>query len=261
MQVTPMSAPLGARVEGIDVKQLDDQAFDQLKALFRQYHVLAFPNQKLSIQEHLAFGERWGTLLRHPYGGMPDHPDMLELKNRGKRRDVNQHWHSDMTYNLTPPKLTMLYAHETPSIGGDTAFSNQVLAFDELSAGLKSTLAHLRAVHSAADLARLYNADTSEAAKATHPVVRTHDESGKKALYVCRAFTEKITGWSRQESAGLLGTLFEHSVRPEFQGRHAWQSGDLLMWDNRSVMHYAVHDHGDEPRVIHRLQIEGEAPA
>jgi taurine dioxygenase len=92
-------------------------------------------------------------------------------------------------------------------------------------------------------------------------VVRTHDETGEQALFVCRAFTRKFTGWSRTESEGLLETLFTHSVRPEYQGRHRWRPGDLLMWDNRVVLHYAVHDHGDDPRLIHRLQVEGPIPA
>lgn len=192
---------------------------------------------------------------------MKEYPDIIELKNAGKRRDVNQHWHSDMTYNPMPPKLTMLYAHETPAIGGDTAFSNQVLAYAGLSKALKDVIADMTAEHSAADLARIYKADSAEAPRATHPVVRTHDESGEKALFVCRAFTEKFTGWTRQESQGLLNTLFEQSTRMEYQGRHQWQPGDLVMWDNRSVLHYAVHDHGDDSRRIHRLQVEGDAPA
>ena len=230
-----MSAPLGARVENVDVNDLSEAQFAEIHALFLQHHVLAFPGQTLSIEQHLAFGQRWGKLVRHPYAGMKDYPDVIELKNAGKR-------------------------HETPNVGGDTAFANQVLAYGELSDGLKAILANMTAEHSAADLARIYKADSAEAPRATHPVVRTHDESGEKALYVCRAFTEKFTGWSRRESEGLLNTLIEQSTRPEYQGRHQWQPGDLLMWDNRSVLHYAVHDHGDEPRLIHRLQVEGDIP-
>lgn len=260
MQVVPMSAPLGATILGVDVTRLADNQWEEIHRLFLQHRVLAFPGQTLTPEQHMAFGARWGPLVRHPYAGRDDHPDLIELVNTGKKRDVNQHWHSDMTYNPAPPKLTMLYALETPEIGGDTAFSNQVIAYNELSKGLKDTLANLKAEHTAAGLAAIYKADSSKVPKATHPVARTHDETFEKALYVCRAFTQKFTGWSRNESQGLLETLFNHSTRPEYQARHRWQVDDLVMWDNRAVLHYAVHDHGDDARLIHRLQVEGPIP-
>jgi len=120
----------------------------------------------------------------------------------------------------------------------------------------------MTAEHTAAGLAQAYKEDSQQAPTATHPVVRTHDESGQKALYVCRAFTRKFAVWSRQDSAALLAYLFEHSARPEFQARHRWKAGDLVMWDNRALLHFAVHDHADdEPRLIHRLQVQGRVPA
>jgi taurine dioxygenase len=164
-----------------------------------------------------------------------------------------------MSYNQAPPKLTMLYAHAAPPFGGDTAFANQHLAYQELTPAFKETINDLKAVHSAAGLARLYGQDEKEAARALHPLVRKHDESDKLALFACRSFTEKIDGWSRQESKALLEFLFDHSTKMEYQARHHWQAGDLVMWDNRSVLHYAVHDHGDQERVIHRLQVVGES--
>jgi taurine dioxygenase len=165
-----------------------------------------------------------------------------------------------MTYDPAPPKLTMLYALEAPAIGGETAFANQVLAYKELSVGMKALVDSLIAKHSARDLARLYGQDPDQASEADHPVVRTHDESGERALYVCRAFTRQFRDWSRQESKVLLDYLYEHCVRPEYQARHQWQAGDLVMWDNRCLLHYAVHDHGDNHRLIHRLQVRGVAP-
>jgi taurine dioxygenase len=256
-----MSAPLGAVVEDIDVNRIDADRFRELHALFCTHHVLVLPNQHLTPEQQLAFGRRWGQLVRHPYAGLKDHPEIIELRNTGKARDVNQHWHSDMTYNTAPPKLTMLYAHAAPQFGGDTAFANQHLAYDELSSGLKQTLEGLRALHSARGLAELYGAAKAEAPEAEHPVIRSHDETGRRALYVCRAFTRQFRGWSRAESRGLLEYLFEHSVRPEYQARHRWHAGDLVLWDNRCLLHFAVHDHGDEPRLIHRLQVEGPVPA
>ncbi len=260
MKISRMSAPLGAIVDEVDVRNVDDASWQKLNDAFCEYKVLVFPLQTITPEEHMQFGSKWGELVKHPYAGLKEHPYIIELTNPGKRKDVNQHWHSDMTYNKVPPKLTMLYAHEAPSIGGDTAFSNQVLAYQALSDGLKKTVNDLRAVHSASGLAQLYGKDSAEAARAEHPVVRRHDETGEKALYVCRAFTHRFVGWSTQESESLLEYLYQHSVRPEFQARHHWHKGDLIMWDNRALVHFAVHDHDDEPRVIHRLQVQGLVP-
>jgi taurine dioxygenase len=262
MNVESISAPLGARVSGLDVRSLDDAGWQRINTLFLKYRVLAFPDQDLTPEEQMAFAARWGKLVRHPYAGMKAYPDIIELKNVGKSKDINQHWHSDMTYNLAPPKLTMLYALEAPDIGGDTAFSNQVLAYQALSEGLRSTVDDLVAEHSAAGLAAVYKAEGDEAPRASHPVVRTHDETGERALYVCRAFTNKFVGWRKKESEALLEYLYAHTVSPEFQGRHQWRKGDLVMWDNRCLLHYAVHDHAeDQLRKIHRVQVEGSTPA
>lgn len=262
MEITRFAAPLGARIDGVDVRSVTDSEWKEINKHFLAHQVLVFPNQKLNEHEHMAFAKRWGKLVRHPYAGLKEFPEIIELRNVGKSRDINQHWHSDMTYNPAPPKFTMLYARETPSIGGDTAFSNQILAYEALSEGLKAVLADLKAEHTAVGLAGQYKQSAEQAPNAIHPVVRTHDETKQRALYVCRAFTHKFVGWSTRESKALLEFLYEHSTRPEFQARHHWQPGDLVMWDNRSLLHYAVHDHGeDEVRTIHRLQVEGPAPA
>ncbi len=261
MNVRRLAAPLGATVEDLDVRRVDDRTWQTLNDLFCRHHVLVFPGQDLTPEEHMAFGRRWGELARHPYAGLDAFPEIIQLENRGKRRDVNQHWHSDMSYNERPPKLTMLYCLKAPPLGGDTAFANQHLACAELSPGLRQALAGLTAEHTAEGLAGIYGEDPAAAPRAEHPVIRSHDENGEPALFVCRAFTRRFVGWTREESRSLLGYLFEHTVRPEFQARHHWRPGDLVMWDNRSVLHFAVHDHGDEPRVIHRLQVEGPRPA
>lgn len=259
MKIKKMSAPLGAIIEDLDVNQVDATTAAELDKLFCEHHLLVFPNQTLSPEQHMAFAQNWGKLVKFPYGGLPDYPDIIVLKNNGKATDVNQHWHSDMTYNQAPPKLTMLYAHKAPEFGGDTAFSNQHLAYQELSDAFKERFADATALHSAEGLARLYGQDEKAAPRATHPLFRPHEVTGELALYACRAFTQQLTGWSKVESKAILEFLFEHSVRMEFQARHNWQAGDLVMWDNRSVLHYAVHDHGDDERVIHRLQVEGES--
>ena len=255
-----MAAPLGAIVTGLDVRDADADQWAELNALFCRHHVLVFPEQDLTEEDQVRFAGLWGKLIPFPYGALPGHPNLIELKNRGKDKDVNQHWHSDMSYNPLPPKLTMLYALQAPELGGETAFANQILAYEELSTGMRRLVDDLQAVHSAEGLAQLYGADTEAAPRAVHPVVRTHDESGARALYVCRAFTTRFVDWRRQDSAAVLDYLFEHSVRPEYQARHQWRAGDLVMWDNRCLLHYAVHDHGDDARLIHRCQVEGPQP-
>ena len=257
MKTRPMSAPLGLIVEDLDVRTIDHSHWLMLDELFCQHHVLVFPDQQLTPAEHQTFAEYWGDLVPFPYGGLPDYPNIIELRNRGKKGDVNQHWHTDMSYAPAPPKLTMLYALETPALGGETAFANQILAYEELSVGIKRLLDDLVAEHSAEDLARLYGADAKEAMRSEHPVVRVHEDSGERALYICQAFTRRFKDWTRAESKALLDYLYEHSVRPEFQARHQWRPNDLVMWDNRCLLHYAVHDHGDDPRLLHRLQIQG----
>lgn len=257
MRVEQLSAPLGAMVTELDVRDIDRSSFDEINDLFCKYHVLVFPGQKLAPSEQIGFAQLWGDLVAHPYASMKEYPNLIELKNFGKGKDVNQHWHSDMTYSEKPPILTMLYAIQAPKFGGETAFSNQILAYQEISDGLKKVLDKLTAFHSADGLAKLYGESSSAAPSAEHPLIRVHSETKKKSIYACRAFTKRIVGWSKQESRAILEYLFEHSVRPEFQARHSWQPGDLLMWDNRCLLHYAVHDHGDEPRVLHRLQVEG----
>ena len=251
---------MGAAVAGLDVKKVDAETFEVLDRLFCEHQVLVFRDQELTPAEQMNFASHWGSLVRHPYAGLNEFPEIIELKNRGKRKDVNQHWHTDMSYDLLPPKITMLYAHEAPEFGGDTAFANQVLAYEEMSAGLRSTIDSLRALHTAEELAGIYGEDASNAPRAEHPVVRTHDVTSLRALYVCRAFTKRFVDWSVHESRALLEHLFEHSTRIEFQFRHRWRKKDLVMWDNRSVLHFAVHDHGEQPRRIHRLQVEGPKP-
>ena len=260
MDVTRFAAPLGAVVSGVDVRELDEPGFATVVAALAEHHVLAFPDQSLSPAEQQDFAARWGPLQAHPYNGTPEHPNVMRLENQGKDKNPNEHWHSDMSYEPVPPKLTMLHALEAPALGGETAFANQHLAFDALSPTLQDQLRGMRAVHSAEGLARLYRQDPGGAPRATHPVVRRHDERGDEALYVCRAFTQRFEGWRRSESRGLLEFLFEHSARPDFQARHRWRAGDLVLWDNRSVLHYAVHDHGDQPRTMHRVQVQGSPP-
>ncbi len=260
-EVSRLAAPLGARVRGCDLGALGDKAFRRLHDLLLEHQVLAVSGQSLTPEGQVALARRWGEPTHHPISPhMPGHPELIEIRNQGKATTLNEHWHSDVTFHEHPPKLTMLHALEMPELGGDTLFASQYLAYEALSDGMKQLLDGLRAVHSAAGFAARVGQDPAAAPSAEHPVVRTHDESGRKALYVCRAFTRSFVGMSRRESAPLLEFLYEHTTQPDFQMRLVWEPGDVVLWDNRCVLHYAVHDHGDAPRTLRRVTIDGPRP-
>ena len=262
LQLRPVAPTLGAEIRGLDVRDLDEATFAAVQRAFAAHRLLVFKDQSLSPEELMRFGERWGELHVHPITPHLDGlPPVQAIRNTGKQTTLNEHWHTDMSFMPTPPKITMLHALEIPELGGDTAFADQHAAYDSLSDGLKALLDGLKAVHRSDDFARIVGRDAKDAPSGTHPVVRTHPDTGRKALYVCRAFTKRFDGLTRSESAGLLEFLFERSVRPDFTHRHRWEVGDLVMWDNRSLLHYAIHDHGDAPRLLHRVTVIGEEPA
>lgn len=256
----PASVALGARVEGIDLRDGAAETVAELRALLLQYHLLVLPGQELSALELEAFGRLWGDLLTHPATKHKDTPYVQWIggKERKFRFFPGQHpfgggWHSDMTWHSTPPIITGLHARRLPSSGGDTAFANQHLAFNTLDAETKQQIGRLRAFHSG----KVFGPDVEDS---IHPVVRTHEESGRKALYVNANFTKYVIDAPPDESERLLFRLLAHATRPEFVYRHHWQLGDLVLWDNRSVMHYAISDY-DEPRIMHRFVVQGGKPS
>jgi taurine dioxygenase len=185
-------------------------------------------------------------------------------------------WHSDMTFDDKPPLGSVLYAKEVPPYGGDTMFANQYMAYDALSPGMKRTLEGMSAVHSASSQ---YGADaksdasrnnehrsmkpkTSQSASAevVHPVVRTHPETGRKALYVNVGHTQCFDGWTKEESRPLLRWLYDHCAKPEFTCRFAWTNNAVAFWDNRCTQHYALNDYHGHRREMHRVTIEGDRP-
>ena len=270
-----VAGALGAEVQGIDLKKsLGDKAvFAELRRLWLEHQVLFFRGQDLSPAEFMAFAEHFGTPVEYPMvKGLPEFPRIIEVKKLEHERNAfGAVWHSDTVYLERPPMASMLIARELPPYGGDTLFANMVLAFEALSPSLQKVLESLRAVHSSAkaDVTktredRIRTGGTEDARKefvVEHPVVRTHPETGRKALYVNPAHTVRFAGWTEEESAGLLKFLFEHQVRPEFTCRFSWQPGSIAFWDNRCAMHNPVNDYHGFRRLMHRITLAGDVPA
>lgn len=285
MKIKRLGAAAGAEVSGVDIsKPLSNAEFDAIHQAFADHCVLVFPGQKLSPEQQLAFSRRFGPPIAHVLEGfrLPDYPEVFIVSNK-KKKDANgekpvgaiyagQYWHTDLSYVAEPAMASMLHSLEMPSVGGDTMFANMYLAYDNLSAPMKAFLAPLEALH---DYTHAYETVLSklpgrppmtEEQKAlvppvVHPVIRTHPVTKKKALYVNPGFTRRILGLTEDESSALLGFLHMHATRPEFIYRHDWTVGDVVLWDNRCLMHRAISDYDmNEPRHMHRTTIAGDKP-
>jgi taurine dioxygenase len=277
ISVNRISGALGAEIGGVDLSApLDDAAIGEIRRALVENLVIFFRDQHLTPEQHLAFGRCFGELQIHDFvEGMADNEEILEVrKEEYETRNFGGGWHSDVSYLERPALGSVLYAREVPAYGGDTMFANQYLAYDTLSDGMKSLLGGMRAMHSARKSYGLYAARAADAgrrsmtirvteeahAEIDHPVVRTHVESGKKALYVHGGFTVRFQDMTEEESAPLLTYLYDHAVRPEFTCRFRWEKGSIAFWDNRCVQHNAINDYHGQRRVMHRVTIAGERP-
>jgi taurine dioxygenase len=280
LHIRPFAGPLGAEVLGLDLAQpLSQNDFLQLHAAHLKHHVLVFRDLRITPQQQVDFSRRFGPLQIHVLRNfqLAGTPEMLIVSNiveDGKPiglGDAGHFWHSDLSYKETPSLGSMLHAQELPAEGGDTLFANMHLAYDTLPAALKHTIRDLRAEHSYlkqyAELQRrspwrpnLTQAQIDEVAPVVHPVVRTHPETGRKALFVSEHFTTRIVGLPDDESIALLDELFAHSVKPEHLYRHQWQPHDMVFWDNRSLMHLAAGCPAEQRRKLYRTTIEGDVP-
>jgi len=232
--------------------------------------VIFLRDQKATPQQQLAFARKFGEPIEYPQlKGLPESPLITPvIKLEHERNNFGGIWHSDTTYLPVPPMGSMLLAREVPPYGGDTMFANQYLAYEALSDGLKKTLEGLMGISSSAkaDVSKTRE-DRMKAAgqelkvlTAAHPIVRTHPETGRKALYTSDAHTAHIEGWTEKESLPLLRFLWEHQTRPEFTCRFRWDVGSLAFWDNRSAMHNPINDYHGYRRVMHRITLAGDKP-
>ncbi len=264
-----LSGALGVEIRGVDLSQpLDKAHFDEIRSLYNQNVVILFREQKLEPADLVRFIEGFGAAEPHPLGsrrGLDGLPQVMVLENaKGKLGPRNDIWHSDISYGEVPPLGSALYARTVTEGRADTMFCNMYAAYDELSPGLKKTLDGLRAVHTAEPLVREVPSRLSVKVAppgVEHPVVRTHPESGRKALYVNPWYTTHFVGWTAEESRPLLEYLAAIATRHENIYRHHWRVDDFLMWDNRSAMHYGVRDYDDSmPRFLWRVTAAGDRP-
>lgn len=261
LQLTPLTGHIGASVEGIKLASLTDSQFDAVHQAFLDHCVLVFPSQHLTLDDHVGFAARWGDFSTSPFVKyLPDHPAVLQLNNLGKANAVTENWHYDSTFLPAPPSLTMLSARRIP-VGGDTMWSSQYHAYETLSEGMKRMLHGVRGEFAGTRLAKRVGKE-SEIPFSLHPVVRTHPETGRKALFVGHPgdTLRGLEDMTEEESLPLIEYLYAHSTKPDRVYRHHWVEGDVIMWDNRCTMHYAVHDYGDQTRELHRISITGEQP-
>ena len=279
-QIETFDAPLGAQVLGLDLAQpLSQGDFQRLHHAHLDHHVLVFRDQRITPQQQVDFSRRFGPLQIHVLRQfqLPTQPEVLIISNIVENGqpiglgDAGHFWHSDLSYKEVPSLGSMLHAQELPHEGGDTVFANMHLAWESLPAALRHAVRGARAEHSYLsqyeELRRrnpwrpaLTQAQIDEVQPVTHPVVRVHPETGRRALFVSEHFTTRIVGLPDDESRALLDELFAHSVRPEHLYVHRWQPHDLVFWDNRSLMHLATGCPPDQRRKLYRTTIEGDAP-
>ena len=271
--VKPLAGAIGAEIFGADLSQpLMPKVLDEIHRAHLDHLVIVFRNQDLTPDNHKAFARNFGSAhINDFFPTIEGHPDIqLVAKNPEDTRNGGSVWHTDVSYAAKPPLGSMLYALEVPKHGGDTMFASMYASYDALSDGMKELLESLNAVHSATtsfgtnatgpemraknkSMKFKYSEDAEQLA--THPVIRTHRETGRRGLYVNRSFTKHFEGMTPEESAPLLQYLYDHMARPEFTCRVRWGKGTLTFWDNRCVHHSALNDYQGQRRIMHRVTV------
>jgi taurine dioxygenase len=273
IQIRRVSGAVGAEISGIDLAAgVSDATIAAIRQAWLEHGVLFFRNQPLEPGAFQAFAERFGEVVEYPFvKGIEGHPLIIPvLKLAHEKVNFGGIWHTDTAYLDVPPMASMLIARELPPFGGDTLFASGYAAFEALTPAMQRMLEGLTGVNASAkaDVTRTREdriKDGPAAAPrkdlvAEHPVVRTHPETGRKALYVNFGHTMRFAGMTEEESRPLLEFLFVHQVKPEFTCRFIWQVGDIAFWDNRCVLHNPVNDYHGYKRSMHRVTLKGDRP-
>ena len=275
ISVTRYGASLGAEVGGVDLSQeLDDETIGEIRRALLENLVIFFHGQQLSPERQIAFARRFGTLSIHDQvPGMNDFPEIIEVRKEPEdERNFGGAWHGDVTYMEEPALGSILHALEVPEVGGDTLWSNQYLAYETLSSGMRAMLDRLVTIHTPAKIYGLTSQDWSKTSsiktspnataeyETEHPLIRTHPETGKKLLFISGLFTPRFKDMTEEESKPLIDFLMEQATREEFTCRWRWTKGDVAFWDNRATLHYALNDYSGHRRVMHRVMINGDRP-
>ncbi len=276
IDVQPIAGAMGAEIHGVDLASLDDASFAEIVDAFHRFGAIVLRNQKISHDQHKTFARRFGALEVHPIvDGLAGHPEIIKMhKAAGDAATFGVGWHSDNSFTERPSLCSVVYGVTVPPFGGDTLFANQYLAYETLSAGMRRMLDGLSAVHSAkyaytapttvdkyeGKTTMSYRHTEAVQSEVVHPVVRTHPDTGRRALYVNPMFTVRFADMTEAESRPLLDFLFRHASREDFQCRIRWQEGSVTMWDNRCVQHTALDDCQGFERVHYRVTVEGDRP-
>jgi taurine dioxygenase len=273
LRIRKIAGALGAEISGVDLAQpMAAGLVAELRQALLDHLVIFFRDQTLTPAQFGAMARCFGEPIAYPMiKGLEGFPEIIEVaKLEHERVNFGGVWHSDTTYLAQPPMGSLLYALEIPPYGGDTLFANQYMAYEALSAGMRRFLDDAKGISSSAkaDVSRtredrVKTGGTQEARRdltAEHPAVRTHPETGRKALYVNTAHTTRFADMTDEESAPILAYLFQHQIRPEFTCRFVWQPGSLAFWDNRAAQHNPVNDYHGFRRIMHRITLAGDTP-
>jgi taurine dioxygenase len=279
MDVRPIGGALGAEIYGVNLKDRDDSPmWLELRRAFLDYKVIAVRGQQMTPEDMMRVGAKFGEPCFYPFAkGMEGFPHITEvIKEKGERENFGNDWHTDTMYLDKPPRATLLYSLETPKGGGDTLYANTAAAYASLSDGMKQLVDGLTGVcsaglkhkrgggraahHDRIKTMNVQNADQADAMEAKHPVVRTHPETGERALYVTSLHTIRFDGMTEEESKPLIDWLNDRCIENEHTCRVRWEPGQLTLWDNRCVLHNAINDYHGHRRHMRRLTVGPELP-
>jgi taurine dioxygenase len=282
IQTIPLAGAMGAEIRGVAIATLSDRQFEEIRSALFRYKMIYFRNQDITVEDQERFTRSFGPFGTDAYTqGMPGHPHVQHLVKEAATvvpRVFGETWHTDSPFLARPPAISLLYGKEVPPYGGDTWWSNTELAYAFLSDTMQGLLAHLRVHMSGREVIRNTVVTSARGEQKVgeiaitmdqrhiiegsyHPLVRTHPETGKKSLYVDRAYSLGIQGLTDLEAGHLLAMLQEHVTREIFMCRLRWENRTFVLWDNRSVIHYAFNDYDGYRREMYRTIVEGEAPA